>query len=41
MFPDPEDGPVVDIVKEFDTRQAPAHGCGSASTVDALQTKGV
>lgn len=41
IFPDLEDGPVVDIVKEFDACQAPAHDCGSASTVDALQTNGV
>lgn len=42
MFSDAEDGPVVEIdLLERDNCQAPAHGCGSESTVDALQTKGV
>jgi len=41
MFPDAEDGPVEDIVQRFEVCQAPEHDCGSASVVDALQTKGV
>jgi hypothetical protein len=43
MFPDAGDGPVAVIVltEEFESCQAPAHDCGLASTVDALQTKGV